>query len=314
MRLLHVSDLHLKGSIGIRDENILLRLDNFLAVNAQDIPFDHIVFTGDLKNADDGADINTVTLIINRIATAANLTKKECIHIVPGNHDFKREDGDKNEVERIRKTYDYDNGTFYNSKVCLPLLLNRFDDFFWPFCDGFYGEANPWETRNRPLHTMRIDGESAFIYLNSCLTCIDNSSDGSLVIGLAYLKALLDETADAKNVFIISHHPMQNFATREEAELQKLITSHTGKAFYWLCGDAHRNRTGSKDYINLYQVGPLTGASSEIPDFAIYDIAGEKLKRRVFRFLPHLNSTSSSQGGWKRVYIDPKSSSLYCSP
>jgi hypothetical protein len=160
-------------------------------------------------------------------------------------------------------------------------------------------------------HSVYIDGDNAFIYINSCLVCIDNSADGNIIIGLLYLKELLDATVDVKNIFIMSHHPIQNFATREEIGLQRMIKFYSGKKFYWLCGDAHSNRTDSKDYIFLYQVGSLTGVSSTIPDFALYDIDDEKVERRVFRFLPHLNSTSVRQGGWKRIYIDPKSPSLY---
>jgi predicted MPP superfamily phosphohydrolase len=309
MRLLHISDLHIRESIGRNDEYILSRFCDFLTANALVIPFDHIVLTGDLRDGQDSVAVDDAVSIVNHITKSVNVVKKESIHVVPGNHDLKRGDGeDKNIIGEIRKAYDCKNGTF--SDISLPLMVARFDEFFWPFCDKFYGESNPWQERNANPHALRFDKENAFVYLNSCLTCIENNMDGNLVVGLAYLDKLIKIASDAKNIFIMSHHPIQNFATGEEAELQRLVESYPDKIFYWLCGDAHRNRAGSRDYIHLYQVGSLTGMTSTIPDFAIYDITDGKMERRVFRFLPHLNSPSPNQGGWKRVYIDPKSPSL----
>jgi hypothetical protein len=114
----------------------------------------------------------------------------------------------------------------------------------------------------------------------------------------------LDSITNSPNIFILSHHPIQNMATQEEDNLKKLINTYTDKRFYWFCGDAHRNRAEGKDYIRLYQVGSITGESETMPDFAIYDIDEAKVNRRVFRYLPHLNSTSKMPGGWKRVFID----------
>ena len=311
MRLLHISDLHIREQVGLSDENILSRFCDFLIVNASVTPFDHIVLTGDLRDARDSIAVDDAVSIVNRIVKSTNIVKKESIHVVPGNHDLKRcDDEDKNAIGKIRKAYDYKNGTFSDTAISLSLMVSRFDEFFWPFCDIFYGEFNPWKKRNTNPHTICIDKENAFVYLNSCLTCIENNMDGNLVVGLAYLDKLLKIASDAKNIFIMSHHPIQNFATAEEAGLQRLVESYPDKIFYWLCGDAHSNRACSRDYVHLYQVGSLTGRASTIPDFAIYDIANGKIERRVFRFLHHLNSPSPNQGGWKRVYIDPRSPSL----
>jgi len=166
--------------------------------------------------------------------------------------------------------------------------------------------------RNENPHALFIDKKNAFIYMNSCLTCIDRNRDGDLVVGSFYLQQYIKTLTNVDNIFILSHHPIQNLTNREETALERLVKSVTNKKFYWLCGDAHNNRAGSKDYLKLYQVGSLTGNSRTIPDFAIYDINdnNNELERRVFRFLPHLNSASPNPGGWKRVYIDPRSPSL----
>ena len=310
MRLLHISDLHLKEHSGLRTNNILSRLYDFLAANANEKHFDHIIITGDLRDTRDGASVDDTILIVNAITNAARLIDKQCVHIIPGNHDYMRRDNDSTVIGNIRKEYDPENGVFSNTTVTIPSMAERFEEYFWPLSKAYYGSLDPWQNYSKCPHTIRIHDQNAFIYLNSCITYINSDTEGSLLFGLHYLDQLLQNTKDAINVFILSHHPVQNFATREEAGLEKLINSYSGKQFYWLCGDAHSNRLSQREYIRMYQVGSLTNIKTVIPDFAIYDLKDGVVERRVFRFLSHLNSTSMKQGGWKRIYIDSKSTGL----
>jgi 3',5'-cyclic AMP phosphodiesterase CpdA len=309
MRILHISDLHLKAEVGLRDENLLSRLHDFLKANVDDAPFDHIAITGDLRDVNDCASVDDAAKIIEDLVLTTKIAGKHCVHIIPGNHDLTRGIVDAAQIQALRTNYNFDNGMFRNANETLFPTLKRFEDFFFRFCAKFYNTENPYNPTASP-HALRVVDDAAFIYLNSCLTCIDNAADGNLLIGLMHLRQLLDNTGAAQKIFILSHHPIQNLATREEAGLADLIKSYEGKKFYWLCGDVHHNRTSHRGYIWIFQVGSLTGASSTIPDFAIYDIDDFGIKRRVFRFLPHLNSTSAKPGGWKRVYIDPQFAGL----
>jgi len=313
MRLLHISDFHLQTPVGYNVENLLSRLFDFIVVNNNEVRINHIIITGDLRNVKDSAKCDEIFEIIRSISKAADITTRNQVHIVPGNHDLKRSAEDEETLSKIRDNYDYERAIFANPSSCLPFMLNRFDEFFYSFCEMFYGDSySPWNNRNENPHALLIDNKNAFIYLNSCLTCINSKRDGDLVVGLFYLQQHIKSLTDVENIFVLSHHPIQNLTNREETALEQLIKSTADKKCYWLCGDVHNNRAGSKDYIKLYQVGSITGSSGTIPDFAIYDINDETndIERRVFRYLPHLNSTSLNPGGWKRVYIDPISPSL----
>lgn len=313
MRVLHISDLHLKEPIGIEVDNILKRFYIITAANAKEKPFDQIVITGDIRNSISGISIDGAIDVIDHIAASAGLLNKEQIHLLPGNHDLKR--GNSKKIEEIRKKYDFSNGTFDDTKIDLRLMLNRFRDFFWNLCEQYYNGINPWNDRIRNPHYLRVVNEYALVFINSALCCIDRTCDGDLIIGTAYIKQLIDAAVEmnSKTVIFFAHHPIQNLSNLEETALNTLLMTYTGLTFYWMCGDAHGNRKSPRGYITLYQVGSLTVSKGLIPDFAIYDISNDALDRKVFRFLGHLNNPpmpGKNAGGWKRVYIDPMATSL----
>jgi len=306
MRILHISDLHLQIGIGGDPEKILNRLVKILEKNVEIKPFDHVVFTGDLKDQDKSATVDEVIDVINRIKTAAKVYEKGRIHIVPGNHDlFRGETGAR--VDEIRKKYKCSYGLV---SADLVFLNERFDDFFWPLCDKFYGDGNPWSERNNNPHTIILDKEkeSAFIYLNSCITSVDRDLDnGNLVVGQKHFSDLFNKISDTEKLFILSHHSAHNIERDEKVKLREVISSSTysKEKVFWLCGDAHTTDEDECKVAKIYQVGRLLDDADSLPDFAIYDINDEdsKVERRIFRFLPHLNGNI---GGWKRVYIDPR--------
>lgn len=314
MRILHISDLHLKEPKGIEVDNILQRFYDIIAANAKEKPFSQIIITGDIRNSNSETSIEGVINIIDNIAASAKLLDKQNIHLIPGNHDLNRENN--KEIEEIREKYDYDNGTFSNANSDLKIMLNRFNDFFWNLCEQYYKETNPWHDRNRNPHYLWIYDAYAFIFINSSLCCISRNQDGNLIIGTEYVKQLIDSAIEqnSKSVIFFAHHPIQNLANSEETVFSTLLRTYSGITFYWICGDAHENRQSQREYICLYQVGSLTISKGFIPDFAIYDINKTVVDRKVFRFLSHLNSPTrlgKPTGGWKRVYIDPKATSLY---
>jgi len=309
MRILHVSDLHLGEPLGIASGPILERFYAIVAANARTQGFNLAVVTGDIRKHTSGISVDGAIDVIDRIAASAKLLDKRLIHIVPGNHDISR--GQSKRIEKIRKSYDYCNGTFDDAKSDLPFMLGRFDDFFWKLCEQYYHDADPWRGRNLNPHYLRVYDGCAFVFVNSSLSCIDRSHDEGLIVGTAYLKILIDKAAgmNCKRVVFFAHHPIQNLANPEETALNALLMSYSGLRFYWMCGDAHKNRRCSKEYIQMYQVGSLTIVKEWIPDFAVYDLGDNVIDRMVFRFLGHLNNPAKpgkSEGGWKHVYIDPK--------
>ena len=144
-----------------------------------------------------------------------------------------------------------------------------------------------------------------FVFLNTSLCCLSEAEDGNLILGLAYMTPIMKKalSSNVKRVYFVAHHPLQNITSREDKALQELLRRFCNMHFFWLCGDAHENRNCSRDFIETHQVGSLTSYKTVIPDFSIYDIDDDVFSERIFHFLPHLNSTSSTPGGWKRVYI-----------
>jgi len=314
MRVLHISDLHLKEPKGIEVEGIIQRFLGIISENTMKQRIDQIVITGDIRDSRSLISIESAIDVITDITVAANLSDKQCIHLLPGNHDLNR--GKSKKIETIRKEYDYSNGTFYNADTDLKVLQNRFNNFFWKLCEQYYNEANPWSDRKNNPHYLRVFGEYAFVCVNSALCCLSNSQDGNLIVGTAYLKRLIDLAVDqnVKRVMFFAHHPIQNLANPEETALNDLLIRYKDVSFSWMCGDAHVSRQNPREYIDLYQVGSLTIKKELIPDFAIYDVSDDEISRRVFRFLGHLNNPAKpgrTTGGWKRVNIDPKAPSLY---
>ena len=114
MRILHISDLHLKEPKGIEVENILDRFYSIVAANAKERSFDQIVITGDIRHSKGGICIAGLTKVFDQVALSAKVEDKQRIHFVPGNHDLNRRKSKK--IEDIRKKYDFLNGTFDDSK------------------------------------------------------------------------------------------------------------------------------------------------------------------------------------------------------
>jgi predicted phosphodiesterase len=306
MRILHISDLHLQKGIGNKVCDILKRFYDIIEANALRFPIDIAILSGDIRDKDNKIDIPEAREIISKIVVAAKLPNIANLHIVPGNHDLKRSSEIEEFIdEKVKREYNYENGIFNNEMGVLPTLNKRFDDFFWPLTDSIYNGANPWQNRDKePHYSVNIE-DKCFIFLNTSICCTSNNKDGTLLVGLVYLNPILKRANESniKNIFFVAHHPLQNLANREETELQNLLMKYPHMDFNWLCGDAHNNRNSSRDYIKTYQVGSLTKYKEVIPDFAIYDIQNGTLTQKIFRFLPHLNSSSSIPGGWKRVYV-----------
>jgi 3',5'-cyclic AMP phosphodiesterase CpdA len=311
MRILHISDLHFEEELGIATSRIKDRFCSFIGENLKAFPIDVIVITGDLRTSPGDTSVDTVKVNLEEIADSVGVFDKKRILIIPGNHDLSRgkteEDIKQNDnfVRDVRKKYNVKQGTFKNKGKDMPKMLSRFDEFFFPLCDAFYGKANPF-VKGNPHYICELDGFT-FICLNSCLTCLNSSSDGDLRIGLNDLKALVERASEAKNIIILSHHPIQNINSDEEIGLKTLFSSYK-KNFVWLCGDTHQKYNENRDYIHQFQVGGLFGtAGDSVPDFAIYEFGKPfdefEITRKVFVFSDHLNYSSPLPGGWKRVYV-----------
>ncbi|MDR1136579.1 MAG: metallophosphoesterase [Clostridiales Family XIII bacterium] len=314
MRILQISDLHLQKSYKTAEvvKKILDRFFDILSKNAGKEAFDFVVITGDIRNGSNGITVSEANELLEELVMSAGLTTKRQLHIVPGNHDLERKK-EEDSVKAARDSYDYDNGVFADGEKTLSALNERFIPFFFKMCNEFYGEDDYWVHRNVNPHYLIQKDETALIFLNSAISCLESEKDGKLILGRTYVLQLLEQinAESTKRILIFAHHPIENMRSREKTALTNLLKAYSDKgiSICWFCGDVHANTSGDVDGIPYYQAGSLCVTNRDkmvvIPEFVIYDIDDDnKINHRVFRFLQHLNSHSLPPGGWKLVYDD----------
>jgi tetratricopeptide (TPR) repeat protein len=93
LRILHVSDLHLKGELGPRSwrwKRVFgAEWDKNLAAIVEDGPIDLICFTGDLVQSGKPNEYAALTPFIDHLLARTNVAR-ERLFVVPGNHDIDR--------------------------------------------------------------------------------------------------------------------------------------------------------------------------------------------------------------------------------
>lgn len=242
MKFMHLSDLHFnprndgRASRYIRSELIpYLKELNFTA--------DELLITGDYRHAGyqknpTPEDIDAVANYIRDIATAIHITDVEHIHLIPGNHDRSRGKGEATKMAGIRKNYDPANGVFDNKD--LQFLLRKFK-YFGKICDTLYGSKNYWKSGD--LHTYRVLGETAFLYLNTAVmhNYDEDRKQHRLIIGTDCFDQLLDAISEKYPdypVVVLAHHSPDYFVKGEKEAVEEILRRHP-KAILYLCGDAH---------------------------------------------------------------------------
>ena len=242
MRFLHISDLHFnpKGD-GRTSRNIRAELIPYL--KGLHFTADELLITGDYRHAryqenPTKEDINAVVNYIKEIAGAVGITDVEHIHLIPGNHDRSRKKGEARRMAGIRARYDPANGSFANEDI--EFLLQKFD-YFRRVCDALYGFKNFWKSGE--LHTYRVIGETAFLYLNTAImhNCDEDRKQHRLIIGNNCFDELLNDISKEHPdypVIVLAHHSPDYFEQHEKEAVEEILRKHP-KAFLYLCGDAH---------------------------------------------------------------------------
>jgi hypothetical protein len=321
VRLLHLSDLHLK-SRDLSNPKYRKELNRLLGrlvlkvgeiVRAEHCKFDHIVISGDLADEHSHKVFEHLKQIIKSIMTAAGVASKECVHIVPGECDIDAcDEAEKRAIDSmIEQCMDGD-----SPDLAQTLMERRFGRFL-EFCRDFYGQDNPWDNA-LPFGVRAIangPGASdwdAFIYLNSALFLRDEQ-DANLFAGLQFIwDQLLNSLEQLKRshgiedfnrLFIVSHHSAEAISQIDDF-LEKIRSEQQKR--YWLFGHDYNKEQGGHDYelehqwmlpygthdrergkrTCILQAGNLTGSSGYIPRFS-YDIIGKNLgeiERIGYRF------------------------------
>jgi tetratricopeptide (TPR) repeat protein len=91
LRVLHISDLHARGSMDWRRRRVLgTAWEENLAALRQDGPFDLVCMTGDLAFSGEAAEYAEVTAFLDLTLGALGVSRDR-LFVVPGNHDVRRD-------------------------------------------------------------------------------------------------------------------------------------------------------------------------------------------------------------------------------
>ncbi|MDL2269112.1 tetratricopeptide repeat protein [Desulfosarcina sp. OttesenSCG-928-G17] len=246
MKWLHLSDLHFDPeNAGFNTARLRKKLPDY--INSAGIRADHLFFTGDFRNAsrqeDSDEAAEAATEFLRRIAESAGITDPRRIHIVPGNHDLTRVDGDEgvNRLKILRQDYEKERnrpeGCFTGEE--LDHLLGRFG-FFRRIVKALQ-PADVWKDSLLPLHPYACFDDFSLVYMNTAVTCGSDDDRGQLVIGCKdlyeSLYAIKNENP-GKPVIVLAHHSPQYFSGRERRNLETVFSDFSNLALY-LCGDEH---------------------------------------------------------------------------
>lgn len=243
MRFIHISDLHFNPiSDGRTSRDIRNGLITYL--KKESITADELLVTGDYRHAKfqvdpPQADIEAVVAFIKGIAAAVNIKSPDHIHLVPGNHDRKRNYRDNRKLAVIRKTYDASNGCFDENDL---VTLLQYFGYFRRICNSLYGTKNVWEERT--LHTYRVSGKTVFLYLNTAImhNCDEDRKQRRLIIGNDLIDRLLNEI-DVKYptfpIIVLAHHSPDYFEKHEKAAIEEILLDHP-RVILYLCGDSNK--------------------------------------------------------------------------
>lgn len=239
MKWLHISDIHFNpGEDGRSTQQLRKKLPIFL--KEKGIVVDEIFVTGDYRHAGKQEDSIVVAqnavAYIKQVASSVEVDAPAHIHVIPGNHDLERQLLPE-EIRAIRGNYDINTGCFADGD--LVKLSDRFS-FFYKITESLYSSATPWTKCPGSLHKYQCGDDYSLLYMNTAISCGDDSERGNLVIGNYDLYNTLEEikrhNPDAP-IIILAHHATECFSKSERETVEKIFRDYPVKLY--LCGDAH---------------------------------------------------------------------------
>lgn len=240
MRFLQLSDIHFnEKSDGWSTRKLREELIPYL--KGLNFSVDDLLITGDFRDARSKSDTSVTSVVeyIKEIAAAVQIEDVRHIHLIPGNHDRARKDGDIKRIEKIRQKYNAEHGRFPEDD--LAYMLEQFDDFNL-VCEELYGAESyrNFISSTNP-HAYRFIDDTVFLYLNTALTHSCSDDRHRLLIGSDYVDLLLreiDKKYPQYPIVVLAHHSPDFFENAEKQAIESIFRDHPMVKFY-LCGDAH---------------------------------------------------------------------------
>jgi hypothetical protein len=276
MRIIHLSDLHIRKDL-IPDQLTIIEalFDDLMAVK-KETPPDIIVFSGDLTFSAQKDQFELAEKhFLMPLMRALDLTPDKVV-LIPGNHDVDISLIDEFQEEGLRsKLVKRDTvNRLLDDHNLIASTTSRLDPWR-DFHAAFYQGNAP--TRCGPLayvHDFGCDGKSvAFASVASCWRATgagDDADRGHLLIGERQLATVKDKTRDADLRLIGWHHPIDwlaDFDMRDAQTIlgnsfQMLFTGHVHvanpSAFFNTRGSLISSAAGAlyqhRDYLNSYSI------------------------------------------------------------
>lgn len=230
LRWIHLSDLHFNianyETEWLRD-SLFDTLESF-----KDIDF--IAITGDLLYKFKPS-FDEVEEFIRNISDTLNVSLDK-VFIVPGNHDFEREEdreivlsGLKNPLEDVtNKVSDM------NPKTKRRLLEGQ--DKFWEFHQNLLGREVDYNT----VHFINEHDKFNIININTCIISGLNKEEGTLSIDMKSLRNTLSKVKRSNKPNIaIGHHSLECFVEKEQDQIAKMFEDYSVDMY--LCGHMHKS-------------------------------------------------------------------------
>lgn len=287
---LHFSDLHFKENC--TPDASLKTLAKTLeqeATKEDGLHPDLIFFSGDI--ADDGkTGYNEAKEVFKSLLSSTKLNK-ECVCIVPGNHDFilRKNDTELMTLKRELEE-DEDKTKSFGDPTTLEFLIKRFQGF-QDFCISYLEEPfdhreNPFFARVIPIEGLRI----GFVGLNSSWVSVGKGDDeyGHMFLGVSVIKQAferLESQGRPDLTVVMLHHPVEWLHENEQVEVRTLLRE---KADVVLTGHRHSleayskegSRRGSRTtlFLNVGAIDHKTGKRPKRIFFVQADVARKKLR------------------------------------
>lgn len=208
VRILHLSDLHLRPKTDWDAEPLLARLpDAVRALRDAGLAPDLVAITGDVAFSAKPAEYALARAwLLDRLLPACGLGP-EALVAVPGNHDVDRGAGESEVVRAVEQAvYTGDEGraaAILNDPAQWAVLAPRYTAWLQFLHDVGVTHGGPSWSATRTIRGLRVH----LAGLDSAWLASGDAPKGRLVLGLAQVNARLRDASRADVTIALLHHP-----------------------------------------------------------------------------------------------------------
>lgn len=230
----------------------------------KNIIVDEIFFTGDFRHAlhqmgqSDEETAKNACEFLENIAQCSLKSNNDIyshLHIVPGNHDLSRGNGEL--LDKIYEKYDPDKANFKeiieNEQTGLDILLSRFD-FFQRCAEILKNDIWTCMLNGQVCHVKEIE-ECNIIYINTAIASGRKMDRGNLYVGRQYIANAFRQAVERspkKPIIVLAHNIINDIEKNEQLKIKNFIND-LEIPVVWLCGDSH-----DTEYNNSYNTAYIT--------------------------------------------------------